>query len=46
MIQQEYYDPIFKKKILCYKSAQTDVLKNILPLNFILSQFSELDLYS
>ena len=28
----------------CDKSVQTDVLKNILPLNFILSKFSELDI--
>ena len=29
---------------LCDKSAQTDVLKNILPLNTILRKFSELDI--
>ena len=31
-------------KIKCGKSAQTDVLKNILPMNSILSKFSEFDL--
>ena len=36
---------MFKKRF-CDKSAQTDVLKNILPLNSILSKFSELNLHS
>ena len=35
---------LLKKKENCYESAQTDVLKNILPLNSILSKFSELDI--
>ena len=33
---------LFKKNDLVIKTAQTDVLKNILPLNSILSKLSEL----
>ena len=35
---------LYKKKGFCDESAQNDVLKNKLPLNSILSKFSELDL--
>ena len=45
MIKLVNYWSYLLKKIYCYESALTDVLKNILPPNSTLSKLLELDLY-